>query len=94
MPGILGITVFNSYIIVTQGMIIKHGIIQSKPSLTFKGYTGFPADCREMKSQHGWFQMFKSLCFGFTISFTDALHITITISVTRKIEAVENKVLK
>ena len=37
MPGILGITVFDSYIIVTQGMIIKHGIIQSKPSLIFKG---------------------------------------------------------
>ena len=75
-------------------MIIKHGIIQSKPSFIFKGYTGFPAVCREMKSQHSWFRMFKSFCFGFKISFTDALHITVTISVTRKIKAAENKVLK
>ena len=32
-----GITVFNSYIIVTHGMIIKHCILKSKPSLIFKG---------------------------------------------------------
>ena len=75
-------------------MIIKHGIIQSKPSFIFKGYTGFPADCREMKSHHGWFRIFKSSCFGSSIRFTDALHSTVTISVTRKIKAVENKVLE
>ena len=47
----------------------------------------FPAACREMKSQRGWFQMFKSFYFfGFAISFTDALHITVTISVTRKLQ--------